>query len=314
MTKLADELNRKLPAMVGTFGIAQLAYDELKRADRKPVVAHDAFWEKVRGDAGLLRGLIAAQFGLTDDQLKSSALSYLQERRNDMARRGGDAERMDGGEGHRLIDARHVAAPSPSTPLPGEGQRGNDAQPPIAQPRQSHEREAGQGRSDSQPAHAPSRSPNDSGGGQLCADAQTRSAPAAVAIIDPSPARLMAERDAVKYLANASQREWLKVYRISGGLQPMHTAIANLANLRRRSVRDGTREFYDAVIIRALEKATAPYVEANPNATPADILSKEEIARIEDAVAFDKVKNRAAEWVRNFPELDVKQMEMADAV
>ena len=94
----------------------------------------------------------------------------------------------------------------------------------------------------------------------------------------------------------------------------LYSSIANLANLRRRSVRDGTREFYDAVVIRALELATAPYLEANPNATPADILSPEEIARIEDAVAFDKVKNRAAEWVRNFPDLDMKQVEMADAV
>ena len=44
----------------------------------------------------------------------------------------------------------------------------------------------------------------------------------------------------------------------------LYSSIANLANLRRRSVRDGTREFYDAVVIRAFEIATAPYLEANP--------------------------------------------------
>ena len=305
MTKLAEELNRKLPAMVGTFGIAQLAYEELRRAGNKPMAAHNAFWDKARGDAALLRGLLAAQFGLTEEQLKSSALSYLQARRKE----------MDGGRGHVAGDAQSWIAPSPSTPLPGEGQASHDTQSGHVQTRQSNEREAGHTIVGAHTEYAPSRSPNDSGGGQTSLGAHSSRAPAAVAIVDPSPARLMAERDAVKYLANASQREWLKVYRISGGLQPMHTAIANLANLRRRSVRDGTRDLYDAVVIRALEIATAPYLEANPTATPADILSKEEIARIEEAVAFESVKNRAAEWVRKFPDLDdMKQVEMADAV
>lgn len=186
--------------------------------------------------------------------------------------------------------------------LPGEGQGAIDAHLPDAQSRQPEQDAEGQVGDDSQSLVAPASWPNDDGGGQELDYAQRGGAPSAVAQKPPiqlSKRTLATMGDAQDY----ARSQWLVTFRASNGAFPMRTPIVNLAELRRRIMREAGHNLHSMVVVRILERATETFLEANPSMTPSEILSADDIARIEQDASYEKVKLKAADWIRKYPEL-----------
>lgn len=102
-----------------------------------------------------------------------------------------------------------------------------------------------------------------------------------------------------------ARKEWhLATYRIPDGPLVMQTSIGNLPGIRSRMLTKGGHYLHGAVVVRALEEATAKYAAANPYATARDVLSAKEITLLEEMISPDKVQRDAAAWMRKFPELE----------
>lgn len=227
MSKLAEQLQQKMPAMTGSARLAIAATEALRSAGRNPMVAHDSFTERVSCDLALLTALVGK------DEISRLALDYLQRMRGDMVR-GGAATRKDGGVGQAADEAQNHGAPSPSATLPGEGHPTCDTRTRGAQPRQSLEGERGQLCGDTQSEDASSPSPQDSSGGQRLFDTQRVDAPAAVAPKELSPAAIAARGASAKVIALTI----LDTHRLSNGVAIGDVYWGSLHRLRSASARD----------------------------------------------------------------------------
>ena len=226
MTKLAEQLQQKMPQMTGSARLAVSATDALRRAGRNPIAAHDGFTDAVLLDAGMLVALVGR------DEIARLALNYLQRVRADMVR--GGASRTDGEAGLASNVTQSRFSLSPSTPLPGEGQIQIDARQQPAQPRQSVEGEGGQKSHDDHVILASPPSPNDSSGGQGRHSAQRSSAPAAVTLKELPASAIAARGVSAKVIAVTV----LDTFRLSNGVAIGDVYWGSLHRLRNASARD----------------------------------------------------------------------------
>lgn len=226
MTKLAEQLQQKMPQMTGSARLAVAATDALRRAGRNPIAAHDGFTDAVLLDAGMLVALVGR------DEIARLALNYLQRVRADMVR--GGASRTDGEAGLAANVTQSRFSPSPSTPLPGEGQIQIDARQQPAQPRQSVEGEGGQKTLDPRVKSASPPSPHDGSGGHSARDAQIWVAPAAVTPKELPASAVAARGASAKVIAVTV----LDTFRLSNGVAIGDVYWGSLHRLRNASARD----------------------------------------------------------------------------
>lgn len=83
MPAMSEELKKKLPNAVAAAKLADLAFAELKKANRSPGVAVEGFWPQVAADDSLIVALMRAEL----PQLRVAAMAYLYERLRDMDRK-----------------------------------------------------------------------------------------------------------------------------------------------------------------------------------------------------------------------------------
>jgi hypothetical protein len=254
MTKLAEQLQQKMPQMTGGARLAVAATDALRKTGRNAIAAHDGFTEKVIADQGMLIALVGR------DEIARLALNYLQRVRADMVR--GGSSRTDGEAGHSGCVAHAGHAPSPSTPLPGEGQRNPDAHAGHAQPRQSVEGEGGQSVHEPLFLDASPPSPNDSSGGHDGVDTLRGDAPAAVAPKELPASAIAARGASAKVIAVTV----LDTFRLSNGVAIGDVYWGSLHRLRNASARD-------AALLRQLINLGV----ADPQKKVRDIVSVEQM-------------------------------------
>lgn len=254
MTKLAEQLQQKMPQMTGSARLAVAATDALRRAGRNPIAAHDGFTDAVLLDAGMLAALVG------QDEIARLALNYLQRVRADMVR--GGASRTDGEAGLGRDVTHWHSALSPSTPLPGEGQIQIDARQQPAQPRQSVEGEGGHKKSDPHVKSASPPSPHDGSGGHSARDAQIWVAPAAVTPKELPASAVAARGASAKVIAVTV----LDTFRLSNGVAIGDVYWGSLHRLRNASARD-------AALLRQLLNLGI----ADPNKKVRDIVSVEQM-------------------------------------
>ena len=227
MSKLAEQLQQKMPAMADGARLATAATEALRKAGRNPMTAHDGFTEKVVADPTLVIALVGRS------EISRLALNYLQRVRADMVR-GGAAARMDGEAGQGNSGAHGVRAPSPSAGLPGQGHPSIDAQKGDAQPRQSLEGGGSQNADDAQCPVASPPSPQDSGGGYRAIEYQDGVAPDAVAPKELSASAIAARGASAKVIALTI----LDTHRLSNGVAIGDVYWGSLHRLRSASARD----------------------------------------------------------------------------